>query len=108
MAKDEFVRIGLIPVGTPIDLIANADLDLSNQGVALERVKLIAMAQENLLKIKQNELDSAAAQQIFSNMVPGLMKISKCPDFVLDHGHYFGTTLSDNDKRALIEFMKTF
>jgi hypothetical protein len=52
----------------------------------------------------------------------------KCPDFVVNRGHYFGTDafndtaglsddekvfgaetpLSDDDKRALIEFIKTF
>ena len=57
-----------------------------------------------------------------------LLKLSKCPDFVVNKGHYFGTAkfneteglskdemafapepvLSDDDKRALIEFIKTF
>jgi hypothetical protein len=44
-----------------------------------------------------------------------LLELSKCPDFVVDRGHYFGTNffkdrpgLSDSDKRALIEFVKTF
>jgi hypothetical protein len=44
-----------------------------------------------------------------------MLKLSKCPDFVVNRGHYFGTnlspdgsTLSDDDKRALIEFLKTF
>ena len=45
------------------------------------------------------------------------MKFSKCPDYVINRGHYFGTSyfqeteepgLSDNDKLALIEFLKTF
>jgi hypothetical protein len=56
------------------------------------------------------------------------LKLSKCPDFVVNRGHYFGTAkfneteglsddeksfgsepvLSDDDKRALIEFLKTF
>ena len=42
------------------------------------------------------------------NLVPDLLAVSKCPDFVQDRGHYFGDTLSDADKRALIEFIKTF
>jgi hypothetical protein len=42
------------------------------------------------------------------NLVPDLLKISKCPDFVLDRGHYFGTTLPAEDKLALIDFLKTF
>jgi hypothetical protein len=44
-----------------------------------------------------------------------MMQLSKCPDYVVNRGHYFGTGypgsgpgLSDDDKRALIEFLKTF
>jgi hypothetical protein len=42
------------------------------------------------------------------------MALSKCPDYVVNRGHYFGTgfdgepALSDQDKGALIEFLKTF
>jgi hypothetical protein len=41
--------------------------------------------------------------------------MDKCPDFVINRGHYFGTDqykeepgLSDDDKEALIAFLKTF
>jgi hypothetical protein len=37
-----------------------------------------------------------------------LLNVSKCPDLITDRGHYFGTDLPDEDKRALIEFVKTF
>ena len=55
-----------------------------------------------------------------------LFELSKCPDFIVNRGHYFGTDdfkdppgvhtgyfdnepgLNDDDKRALIEFLKTF
>ena len=37
----------------------------------------------------------------------GLIRNNQAPDFVLDRGHLFGTELSDDDKRALIEFLKT-
>jgi hypothetical protein len=50
--------------------------------------------------------------------VPKLLTLSKCPDFIVNKGHYFGTAylpategelpLLDADKRALIEFLKTF
>lgn len=108
LAQDGFLRIGPIPVGTPIDLIANADLDFSNRGLTPERVKLITRIRWDLMKIKLNNLDSNAAQAVVNNLVPDLLKVSKCPDFVLDRGHYFGTDLPDEDKRALIEYMKTF
>jgi len=35
------------------------------------------------------------------------VKISNCPDYVEDRGHYFGTKLPDSTKVALIEFLKT-
>ncbi len=38
---------------------------------------------------------------------PALMAVSKCPDFVLDRGHYFGEALTDQEKRDLIAFLKT-
>jgi hypothetical protein len=108
LAQNGSLHIGPIPAGTPIDLIANADLDLSNKHLASDRLKLIAKVQADLLRIKVDRLDADAAQRVMSNLVPDLLKISKCPDFVLDRGHYFGDTLPDQDKRALIEYMKTF
>jgi hypothetical protein len=38
---------------------------------------------------------------------PALMGASKCPDFVLDRGHYFGEALTDQEKTDLIAFLKT-
>ena len=70
--------------------------------------KLIAKVQADLLKIKMNVWTAKAAQAVMSNLAPDLLKISKCPDFVLDRGHTFGAKLPDQDKRALIEYMKTF
>jgi hypothetical protein len=37
-----------------------------------------------------------------------LLAKNLAPDFIEDRGHLFGSTLSDDDKRALIEFVKTF
>ena len=55
------------------------------------------------------------AAQVFKDLVPDLIKVSKCPDYVVNKGHYFGTSffkeeppLSNEDKQALIEFLKTF
>jgi hypothetical protein len=41
-------------------------------------------------------------------VVPDLMRLNKCPDFIEDKGHEFGRTLPMADKRALIELLKTF
>jgi hypothetical protein len=47
--------------------------------------------------------------------VEPLLALNRCPDFEVNRGHYFGTDLfeeepglPDADKRALIEFLKTF
>ena len=44
-----------------------------------------------------------------------MLAVSKCKDLVVNKGHYFGTSyfaeepgLGDDDKRALIAFLKTF
>ena len=37
-----------------------------------------------------------------------LLALSKCPDFITDRGHEYGSDLSDEDKQALIELMKRF
>ncbi len=108
LAKADFLEIGPIPTGTPIDLLANVNLDFSSTGIAANLVKLIAKVQGDLLTIREGHLDASAAQRLMRNLVPDLLAVSKCPDFVQDRGHYFGDTLSDADKRALIEFLKTF
>jgi hypothetical protein len=51
-------------------------------------------------------------------LVDPLVKASKCPDYIVNRGHYFGTDyfqdtktepgLSDEDKKSLIAFVKTF
>jgi hypothetical protein len=48
------------------------------------------------------------ARQVFAKLGEELFGLSKCPDYVVNRGHYFGTKLSDADKNALIAFLKTF
>jgi len=61
--------------------------------------------------------DDATAASIFRPLGRKLYEFSACQDYVVNRGHYFGTDkfseaeepgLSDADKRALIEFLKTF
>ena len=48
------------------------------------------------------------AKTVFGDLVEPLLDLSKCPDFVVNRGHLFGTDLPNDDKAALIEFLKTF
>lgn len=106
-ADANVLRIGPIPAGTPIDLLANLDLDLGDNN-ALNRMRLVVKVQKILSRITSEHLDGAHARDLMQTLVPDLLRDSNCPDFIQDRGHYFGTRLADEDKRALVAFMKTF
>ncbi len=96
-----YINIGPIPKNTPVNLIANLEPDFG------QLVVLQAKVTKALVKIHAMNLSSEEATQELLKTVPELLAANKCPDFVEDKGHYFGTDLADNDKRALIEFLKT-
>ncbi|HEY4247363.1 MAG TPA: hypothetical protein VGM64_10935 [Lacunisphaera sp.] len=101
---DGYFRLGPIPEGTPINLLAsiNPDADPA-QFVALCLKLKLAFAE-----IKLGHLDSTATAAVMKEKVaPTLFAMSKCPDLITDHGHTFGSNLPDDDKRALIEYLKT-
>ncbi len=99
--RDGYVTIGRIPKGTPINLLANLQPDFQHAGAFLK-------AAGKLVKINAENLPPEVADAELRKLVPDLIAMNKCPDFIEDKGHYFGTDLSDNDKRALIEYLKTF
>jgi hypothetical protein len=121
--KDGFVEVGRLPKGTPIGLIANLDLLGDTQAGPAEELAHARKVATLLIDMKdalKNLPDQASDDELragFSkrNLGPRLLEFSKCPDFVVNRGHYFGTgyvagepALSDADKHALIEFLKTF
>ena len=99
---DGYLNIGPIPAGTPINLIANLEPS------SWDLLTLVPRIKADLDKVRVQRLDDEAAKKVFANLVPDLIKANKCPDFIEDKGHYFGTNLTDTDKGALIEFLKTF
>ena len=98
--RDGYVKIGRIPKGTPINLLANLQPDFQRTGAFLK-------AAGKLTKINLENLSPEAADAELRKLVPDLIAMNKCPDFIEDKGHYFGTDLTDNDKRALMEYLKT-
>src|SRR5262249_29937517 len=111
--REGMVEIGPIPKGTPINLLTNLDLERNKLELATLLLKM-----KTALKKVEGASDEEAAK-VFKdpelNLVGDLLKLSKCPDFVVNKGHYFGTNLfteesglSDDDKFALIEYLKTF
>jgi mono/diheme cytochrome c family protein len=101
------VRIGPIPPGTPVNLLASINPD-ANESDLIEAVNV---AINTFAEIKSKHLDPMAAKELIERKLgPALLKVSKCPDFVMDHGHDFSwfRNMSDADKDALIELLKTF
>lgn len=102
---DGYFRVGHIPAGTPINLIANVNPDMSFGDLA----NLLLNLKRALLEIKLRKLEGEAAKEVMRREVaPALLKASMCPDLIEDRGHTFGADLPDADKMALIEYLKTF
>ena len=99
--KDGYVKLGPIPKGTPINLIANLEPDF-------QKPDLFVKVAQKLIKLQATNLSRDQVAAEFNQLIPDLLAVNKCPDFIEDKGHYFGTDLPDGDKRALIEYMKTF
>jgi cytochrome c5 len=76
-----------IPAGTPVDLIARVDPTRLPR-IVRNRLVLNLLSDEGLFR--------------------GFMRNNVAPDFVLDRGHVFGADLPDEDKRALIAYLKRF
>ncbi len=128
------IQLGPIPAGTPIGLLSNLNLlsedssqQLARDGQILELVRKI---NNDLKALGPNPTDQQATK-VFENLVETMLNLSKCQDLIVNRGHYFGTDflepaekadpqlrakalsergpgLSDADKRALIEYLKTF
>lgn len=117
--SDEGIEIGPLPKGTPVSLLSNIDLFRETSGLGdraqrdAEILKLLLDMKRALKQLPQGASDEEASR-VLSPLVPQMLQFSKCPDLIVNRGHYFGTdkfqeepALSDEDKRALIEFLKT-
>jgi hypothetical protein len=114
------VSIGPIPSGTPINLLAGLELAPDSSGI-IDQIKHYFALSKLLWNVssdwntatKINE--SPEKEDVIQSLQGKLYSMNKCPDFVVNRGHYFGTDefseepgLSDKEKEALISFLKTF
>jgi hypothetical protein len=119
--KDKIIKIGPIPKGTPVGLLTNLN-PLSESADPAQRLEhdkkvldLVLKISADLQKLPPGASDDDA-RKVFANVVDQMLELSKCPDLIVNRGHYFGTDkfsggepgLSDADKRALIAFLKRF
>jgi hypothetical protein len=105
---DDSIRLGPIPVGTPIGLLSNLSVLPDAPGErTIQKDRIRALLRQLL---RQEGSDEATRRRWLQSVefVDGLLALSKCPDLIVNRGHYFGTTLDDNQKHDLIAFLKTF
>ncbi len=105
-----YFAFGPIPKGTPVNLLANTNAELGGVRKAGDLAHLLIDSVKVMKDIKRQGLtgDAATRRWLESSVVKELYRLNSCPDFIEDRGHYFGTDLPDADKRALIEYVKTF
>jgi hypothetical protein len=102
--KSGDLRIGPVPAGTPVNLLMNVSPeasmgDLLQAGFGVTR---------GFLRIKKEVLPDGRAWEAFKQEAAlPLLRVSKCPDFVLDRGHWFAEHLTDDEKKQLKAFLKT-
>jgi hypothetical protein len=119
-APDVGVRIGPLPVGMPINLLAGVEL-ASETPAWPDRIKHTMNLIGGLWNVKGSWVSYATASnpaekdKALVGLQNELRSLDKCPDYVVNRGHYFGTDqfkeepgLNDADKEALIAFLKTF
>ena len=98
------LSLGRIPKGTPVNLLGN----LNSPGTVNdeEKLRILVDVVVDLVKVQKDELPTLNHPAV-PNLVPNLLRVNKYRDFVLDRGHTFGSELSDADKNALKEYLKT-
>lgn len=107
------IKIGPFPKGMPVGLITNMDLmgfDLPPKERPAHLAGLLGLFKQMKVALKPGA-DPGEVRKLEEQM----LRFSKCRDLVVNKGHYFGTSyfteepaLSEDDKMALIEFLKTF
>jgi hypothetical protein len=98
------LRVGPIPQGTPVNLIMNINPEAPGDVL----VGAVSAMTRGILLVRRDKLEGSAALRAFEKEAGlALLRASKCPDFVLDRGHWFGEALSDDEKKSLKAFLKT-
>ncbi|MGH8551829.1 MAG: hypothetical protein ACRERS_00885, partial [Methylococcales bacterium] len=103
-AGQDGLELGPIPKGTPVNLLTNIDLDRRHGFINkikhdAELIGLLLKIKKDLKALPKDATDEQAAK-VFANLVDPLVKNSKCPDYIVNRGHYFGT---DYFKEANLE-----
>jgi hypothetical protein len=93
-----------VPKGTPINLLMNVH-PKDIKAVLQAYVDGVLQGQP---RTKFSELRIKNRNAALQRMMEKLLEVNMSPDFIEDRGHTYGHDLSDQDRQALIEYMKYF
>ena len=121
--KDGGIALGPLPKDFPVNALTNTKLlpDNDESDMLGHYWRLLKAAPTLMSAFKQmggkcspealsDPTSEAAAEAAVrdTGFVDALVGLSKCPDYVVNRGHYFGADLSADDKEALIAYLKYF
>jgi hypothetical protein len=117
------IALGPLPKGFPVNALANTQLLPDNDQTnaighywrLLQATPVLISAFREMggncssaaLADPQTQATAESAVQD-THLIDTLVGLSKCPDYVVNRGHYFGADLSADDKEALIAYIKHF
>jgi hypothetical protein len=93
-----------VPKGTPVNLIMN----LHAKDVKVVLQAYVDGVLQGQPREQFSELRSKNHALGHRKLMEKLLEVNMCPDFIEDRGHTYGRELGDEDKRALIEYVKQF
>jgi hypothetical protein len=97
------IDVGPIPQGAPINLLMN----INPQAPLRNLIRAVGGLERGIV-LSQRESDPEKALEVFNHEAGQvLLEASKCPDFVLDRGHWFAEELTDEEKKELKAFLRT-
>jgi hypothetical protein len=97
------LKVGPIPKGTPLNLIMN----INPEAPTTNLLWAVAALTRGML-LSSQLTDPAESLRVFQQEAgQALLEVSKCPDFVLDRGHWFAEGLTDEEKNQLKAFLRT-
>ena len=117
------IAVGPLPKDFPVNALANTKLLPDNDESAMfDHYWRLLKAGPTLLdafkkmggKCSPEELAdpvtqaNAEAAVRDTGLIDTLVGLSKCPDYVVNRGHYFGADLPADDKEALVAYLKHF
>lgn len=103
-----YYAFGPVPQGTPINLLANTNLEITGPFKGFRLLRLLLSIDRAMKQVKDLPPAEARDRLLQTSIVKQLYQLNSCPDFIEDRGHDFGTNLPEADKRALVEYLKTF